>query len=467
MFTTAALIVAVCVAPPADAQVIYPFDVSDRITATLNVDTTRKMPVDHMLLGLNCNWPEGLYGKVGYNHPDAQKLINRLKPSSLRFPHGVWANFYDWESDGRRMTDDYKTPYDSAVKGHPDLKYGFDGFYKLHQELDFDVLLTFNVNYDSPEKAARRLRDRRDKGFDVKWVELGNEIFWKTQRSNAVIDVEKYIEVSKAHATALREVDPGLKISVPAHWRNSRTDAWNMALKSQQDYFDAITVHKHIGAKPNAEGARQVLHARVDMLKMAEDLQSVFPGKPIWLSEWSVSCGESPISVIAMADAWLGLFEHPELFAIADYFQINASHALIHYDKSTRTHTRTSYGAAYEIIRSVFENSEIYESKLITAKLDDEIEAVAAEAVVKDGRMIVFAINKTTNSVPLKITVDGVSFSLPATHRALSFTELNKLKSFGLDESVLAKVDVSGESKDGSFLLPPLSLSRFDQADDQ
>ncbi len=465
MLTTTALVFVSCIAPATNAQVIYPFDVSGEITATLNVDTTRKSPVDHMLLGLNCNWPEGLYGKVGYNHPKAQNLIKKMKPGSLRFPHGVWSNFYDWESDGRRMTDDYKTPYDSAVKGHPDLKYGFDGFHRLHQELEFDVLLTFNVNYDSPEKAARRLIDRRDKGFDVKWVELGNEIFWKTQRSKAVIDVEKYIEVSKAHAKALREVDPSIKISVPAHWRNSRKDAWNMALKSQQDYFDAITVHKHIGAEPDAEGARQILHARVDMLKMAEDLQTVFPGKPIWLSEWSVSCGESPISILAMADTWLGLFEHPELFTIADYFQINASHALIHYDKSTQTHTRTSYGAAYDIIRSIFENSEIYASEMVTAKLDDDLEAVAAEAVIKDGKMIVFAINKTTKSVPLQITVDGVSSSWSATHHALSFTDLNELRSFGFDSSVLAKVDMSGESKDATFLLPPLSLNRFDEAD--
>ncbi len=70
----------------ATAQILYPFDLPDEISATLKVDTTKKSPVNHMLLGLNCNWPEGLYGKVGYNHPDAQKLITKLKPSSLRFP---------------------------------------------------------------------------------------------------------------------------------------------------------------------------------------------------------------------------------------------------------------------------------------------------------------------------------------------------------------------------------------------
>jgi alpha-L-arabinofuranosidase len=254
----------------------YPFDLPEKVTATLNVDTAQKKPVNHMLLGLNCNWPENLYGKVGYNHPRAQSLIKQMKPTSLRFPHGVWANFYDWESDGRRITDDYKTPYDSAVKDHPDLKYGFDGFHRLHQELKFDVLLTFNVNYDSPRKAARRLADRRSKGFDTKWIELGNEIFWKTQRSRAVVDIEKYIEVSQAHAAALKAVDPEVLVSIPAHWRTAETNPWNLAVK-QHDYYDAITLHKHMGNSTDRAGAAATLNARHLMVQTGETLRRVFP----------------------------------------------------------------------------------------------------------------------------------------------------------------------------------------------
>ncbi len=193
------------------------------------------------------------------------------------------------------------------------------------------------------------------------------------------------------------------------------------------------------------------------MLKMARDLRTVFPGRPIWLSEWSVGCGENAISIVGMADAYLGLFEHPELFAIADYFQINASHALIDYDKTTRTHTRTSYGAAYQIVRDVFENSEIFASETESTKIGG-IDAVSAEAVIKDGKATVFAINKTTASVPLKIIVNGIAYSRPCTHRALSFDDLNRLKSFAMDESVLSEV----QPQEGGIVLPPMSLNRID-----
>lgn len=158
----------------------------------------------------------------------------------------MWANFYDWESDGRRITDNYKTPYDEGVRDHQDLKYGFDGFHSLRKSLGFDVIFTWNINYDSPEKGVRRLLDRQEKGFDVRWIELGNENFWKTQRSEAVSDVQRYISVSKAHTTALKAVDPAIKVSVNITWRDVQASDWNLALAAE-DYYDAVSLHRYVG----------------------------------------------------------------------------------------------------------------------------------------------------------------------------------------------------------------------------
>ncbi len=456
------LLLQLCLSGPASAQVSYPFELPAEIEATLVVDTTRSAPINHMLLGLNCNWPEGLYGKTGYNNPKAQKVIRAFQPTSLRFPHGVWANFYDWESDGRRMTDNYSTPYDSAVKNHADLKYGFDGFSALHRELGFDVLFTWNVNYDSPEKGVRRLIDRRNKGFDVKWIELGNEIFWKTQRSEAVRDVDRYIAVSRAHAAALREVAPRVLLSVPVHWRNALTDPWNLALR-EHDYYDAVTLHKHISKADDRKGAAEILNVKREMVEAGEDLRQVFPGRPIWVSEWSVSCGDNALSILGMADTYLGFFEHPDLFLIADYFQLNASHALIEYDKQADVHRLTSYGAAYDIVRGVFEGSEMYESHIDSTRLDGGLDAVSAKAVVREGEVTVFAINKTPRHVPLSVTFDGAADTRPVLHRALSFADVNELKSFGLGERVLADFGPDRRSATGAILLPPLSINRIDR----
>jgi len=444
------------------AQVVYPFDLPSRIEATINVDTKQTTPVKEMLFGLNCNWPEGDYGKVGYNHSKAQELILGFNPSSLRFPHGVWSNFYDYESDGRRMTDNYETLYDTAVRDHPDLKYGIDGLERLHDRLGFDVLFTWNVNYDNAEKGARRLVDTQQRGFNVKWIELGNEIFWKTQRSEAVRTVEKYIEVSKGHAAAIREISPSVKISVPVQWRKAETDHWNAVLKNE-DFFDAVTVHKYIHGKSNREGAAELLRAGRDFIEMADTMEKVFPGRPLWISEWAVDCGENAISALAMANVYLTLVEYQDRFEIADFFQMNAGHPLLQYDKKSETYTRTSFGAVYEIIRGVFEQSHLCESQIESPIIADGVEAVSALAVLKKGELIVIAINQTPKHVPLDLTMNGSISQRPLVHHALAFDDVNQWKMFEMDESVM-QPQAGGLKNDrptNQIILPPLSINRI------
>nr|UZM28274.1 hypothetical protein [uncultured bacterium] len=430
----------------------YPFEVPSSVTALVSVSTAKRTPVNKLLLGLNANWPENLYGKAGYNHPNAQKLIRAFKPSSLRFPHGVWANFYDWESDGRRKTDDYSTPYDSSVTNHPTLKYGFDGFHQLHQELKFDALFTYNLNYDSPEKGVRRLNDRREKGFEVRWIELGNEPFWKTQRSVATKTLEAYIAVSKAHAAALKAVDPAIKISVPVHWRDAGTNPWNQPF-FKETYFDAITVHKHMGGGPET-----TLFTGQVLAEMARTFRGIFPSHPIWLSEWSTGKGDNAISVLGMADGYLTLFENPDRYEIACFFQLNAGHPLIRYDPQTGIHTKTGCGAAYEMIRDLFEDAQLLETTTETQQLAEGKDAVRAVSVVRNGERSLFVINKTPKRVPVQVRVNDRMLQKAPILRSLYFDDVNQAKSFALDE----RPDVDIPLENNRIVLPPLSLNRID-----
>lgn len=446
----------VCTMACAGDEVVYPFELPLEISATAQVNTKKSTPINNQLLGLNANWPESLYGKVGFNHPDALKLVRSFRPSSLRFPHGVWSNFYDWECDGRRITDDYVTPYNSSVKKHPTLLYGFDGFYTLHKELNFDVLFTFNVNYDSPEKSARRLVDRREKGFAVKWVELGNEPFWKTQRSAAIKTVEDYIKVSKNHAAALKAVDPDIKVSVPIHWRNAISNPWNKPFM-EEDYFDAITIHKHMNSDSSVDSLQKTLFTGLVLDEMADTLQTIFPDHPIWLSEWSTGEGENAISVLGLADGYLTLFEKQDVYEIASFFQLNASHPLFKYDKKTRVHTKTSFGAAYEMIRDLFESAELLECNVSSVALDAGKDAVRAVAVRKNDEIVVFAINKTPVAVPFALEIDGIKCDSSFQHQTLSFENVNEFKMFGMEECPYAEIKSNG----GGVMLPPLSINRI------
>lgn len=425
------------------------------ITATLLVNTEKSEPVNPMLLGLNCSWPENQYGKIGYNNPDAQQLIQALRPTVLRFPHGVWANFYDWESDGRRITDNYVTPYDSAVKDHSNLLYGFDSLAALRDEIGFKTIFTWNVNYDSPEKGSRRLLDRRERGFAVKWIELGNETFWKTQRSEQVSDVKKYLAVSQAHTSALKAIDPTLKVSVPIHWREAVTNPWNQAFL-EEDYFDAITIHKYISKNDTAQEFSQALDARREFLAMAEELRTIFPKKPLWITEWAVEAEGEIARVIGNTDVWLGFINHPEIFEIASYFQINAKHPFVVYDRKKHRHRRTVMGIGYDMIHRTFHGSELLESEIEATQIGHGFDAIAAEAVTQDGKTIIFAVNKTAHEVPLAIKIDGKALLTQYQHRALLLEQSETTRSFAWDEEVVQKISATKK-----HFLPPFSLNEI------
>lgn len=436
----------------------YPYVLPAELSATLNVDTDKKVPFNNMLIGLNCAWPANLYSG-GYNDLDAQALIADWKPHALRWPDGVWANFYDWEVDGRRIYDGYTGTYYNAVINWPNYRYGFPGLHALYDSLGFDVLFTWNVNYDSPEKGVARLQDRLAKGFEIKWIELGNENYWLDQRSEAIDTPEKYVAVAKAHSQALKAVHPTVKLSIPVPYRsNISLDAWTGALQADDSYYDAVSMHRYIRSDgTRAEDVKQALKAASIMLETAQIVRARYPGKPIWVTEWSTKVGDgaNAATVLGNADVYLTLFSHPEYFEMAQYFTMQNHDPLITYYKSTNTHKRTSLGASYDIIRDVFLDSELYACTLNTTNIDVGLDAVSAKTVLKNGITIVYAINKTTNSIPLALEFDGSSYQKAFNHQAFVFSDINDYGEYGLTENVLVPIALVADG----IMLPPLSIN--------
>ncbi len=435
----------------------YPYTNVGPQSASLNITTSNPTPFNNRLLGLNTNFPENQYGIDGYNDADGQSLITNWNPPALRFPHGVWSNFYDWEVDGRRIYDNYDGTYKDAVVNVPNLRYGFNGFKTLHDNLDFDVLHTWNVNYDSPAKGVARLQDRRSKGFPVERIELGNESFWVNQRSEAIDTPAKYVSVAKSHSTALKAVDSTIELSVPVTWRTTGHHVpWNAALAADQTYYDAVTLHKYIRPGESTDGLEEVLNARSIMIQTGENIRTQFPGKPIWLSEWSIDAGDNAITALGQADTYLGLIDRPDLFESAEYFQIHSHDALIEYDKTASPkYQKTTRGANYDILRNVFQDSQLLSEQLTSSEIIPGLDAASAKAVLKDGEIVVYAVNKSPVSVPLDLQIDNAVYNGAYVHDALQFNSVDDFPSFNLSDTGLTAV----ASTPGSITLPPLSIS--------
>lgn len=208
-------------------------------------------------------------------------------------------------------------------------------------------------------------------------------------------------------------------------------------------------------------GTGKTLAGRNEIIDYAEQVRKVFPGRPIWLTEWSIEGGENALSVVAMADTWLGLVQRPDLFEAASYFQMNAKERLFEYEPKNGSYTKASYGAVFEILREAFDGSEVLETRVSSLQLADGLDAVSAEAVVKDGRISIIAVNKSDKPVRLKLTLDGHDEGLKFSHRALCFDSAGDFKRFGLSENPLLVIAAETEG----ISLPPLSISRIDPLD--
>lgn len=448
----------------------YPFSLPENITATYNIDTKTASTFNNNLLGLNIDWHAG-YESMGYNHPDAKAFMRNYKPVSVRFPQGVWSNFYDWKLDARRRYDDYDNKeFVKPVENFQHIRYGFPGFTELHNELGFDVMWTWNMNYDSNQKSVERLRDHVARGFKVNDIELGNELFWGTQKSHRVSTPDKFYAVAKSLSDTLKSIDPNIKISIPLSWRRGKNidkfdhTHYNQVMTADTSYFDAISVHRYVHLDRGKDTVSQdaykgILTARLDYVDDINYCRSLAPGKPVWLTEWGVSCGYNAASYLGMADSYIYIFEHPEIYTRTCWFQINGYDAFFKTEikDNKKLITKRGFGSVYEILRSVFQDSKLLKGTISTTELLPGANAVTAGAVVKDGKMIIFTVNLTNQSVPFNLKINGKTYRDKFTHEAMAFTTLGEDKILELEENPLKLIKLGSDD----IMLPPYSVNKI------
>ncbi|MDW5288128.1 carbohydrate-binding protein [Formosa sp. PL04] len=465
----------------------YPFEISENITATLEVQTENKEPFRNPLLGYNI---------FGFNSEKDKDLIREFDPTTIRFPHGLFANWYDWRADKTRVfgeeTFDYihrdDEPKETTIDhidaintfDNNNIKVGIDGMTQLNAEREiaqgtgFDVIWTFNMSADSEAGAdttespetVTRYEDLKARGFEVKDIELGNENFYPGQRSSFIPNASDYIARAKSMAKDLKAKDPNIKVSIPLLRRGSWVDPnWNSKLTQDLTYFDAVTVHTYIGSDPdNSENSDHAystaLTARKSLETSTNDFVRVYTGdKPIWLTEWGVkSGGPNAASVLGMADCYLFMSENQNIYQRANWFSVNGKlNSFVEFDGNNIKYPleKTAYGLTHNILKNVFENSTMLSSIMTTENLEEGVKAVTARVVTKNGKTTVLVLNLTDKSVPFTLHLDGEKYTENFIHKAMHFDNL------GQERSLPFEADPMDTIKEGSgeITLPALSIN--------
>jgi alpha-L-arabinofuranosidase len=441
----------------------------------LVVTTAASEPVNNALLG---------YNVLHFKSKSEQEFVNRMDPIAMRFPDGVWGNFYDWETDGftnhghqHRRSDVYAPTL--ATWKERGIKGGFAGLTKLNNDkkqsggVGHDIVWLYNAAFDSPDKNVARMQDSINKGFRVRDIELGNEQFWLTQCSTDTLTPEGYRDSARGISKALKQANSDVRVSVTLSWRNQHEN-WNKIVADNGEYFDAISLHKYSGSgKAETKDDTQlktVFAGRKQLAQSAAYVRS-FAKKPIWLTEWGLNAGKDAkaAAALTMADCYLYLFENQDTFHRANWFSVNGvARSFVAIGKNRRPVEpvqKTAFGCVHEIMRGIFEDADLLSTTVDTSTLDTgngTVDTVTARAVKKEGRLIICAINLSDQPSQLAITIDENKTPAVLTHESLAFNTLGETVLLDLDENPLKSIEFTNDR----VTLAPLSINKIVMSDD-
>lgn len=485
----------------------YPYDIpyEDSIVK-VEINTTSFVPFSNKQLALNCTFQTNTGINKGYDSTPSQAFVRWYNPVMLRFPPGAWANFYDWEGDNRnRHDDDYDNgEFTSQCDNNPNYKYGINGLNTLQKSIGFDILWIWNLNYFYKEKAVLQLQNYLERGFKVKDIELGNELFYRTQRASLTSTPDKIKTRAKAFAQALKKEKEDLRFAIPIAWKNGGSDNYNSIMMQDQSYFDALVLHLYYGSESQnndpGEGGnsgtvvmdkksiKRMFTARNKYKYEAERIHKKYnTDKPFWLTEWGVTCGRNAASYLGMADTYLYFFQNPDLFEYVVWFQ---THGLNPFFETGGTvgkplYTMTGYGAVYELLEDVFRDSYLLDTKVTSVQFDGDkeliqetskdfdvmdiniddykVNAVNCMAVKdKDGIYSLFFVNKRNRPITIDLNIDGKNIISCGDYEYLNFNSLSENPEWIEQQQgslTFGDITKKGLIKEGKIILRSLSIT--------
>lgn len=451
----------------------YPFTLPNTISASLNVDTSSKELFNNKLIGYNIQ---------GFDTPVQKDFINLVDPVTIRFPHGVWANFYEWETDGYQQDSYDNKDHQDALDIFVASGRGYiDGIADLNTQKKnrtggqgYDMMWTYSINFDDGESSVARAKKDIDLGLEVKAIELGNEHFWKGQRSWRTETPEMYLAAASEVSSALKAEFPEIKLSIPLSWRRSH-ETYNNIIKGDGNFFDAISLHKYVGADPDVPGESDnayssILTAKLQLEEDANWVRSFAPGKPIWLTEWGVSASNNDnvhaAACLGMADVYMFMAENQDVYERANWFIFNRvlnAMVVVGDDREpVYPLQKRGYLSTYEIIQDVFRDATLLNG-IVTASAQltvttGSVNAVNARATTnKYGETKVVAVNLTDRPVTFELKFDNAIYSKSFKHEALVFDNIGVVADVNFESNQLEVI----KEGIGTITLPPLSVSKI------
>lgn len=173
---------------------------------------------------------------------DVLQKFKELSIPILRFPGGCFADTYHWQ-DGIGDRKKRKTLPNLHWGGTEDNKIGTDEFLQMCRKLNIEPYITVNFGAGTPEEAAAWVEyANKKKGYNVKYWEIGNEIYggWEKGSTTAYDYAKRYL----LFARAMKKVDKTIKLIAVADATPYLGQRWNKKLlQIAGDEIDFLDLH--------------------------------------------------------------------------------------------------------------------------------------------------------------------------------------------------------------------------------
>lgn len=249
---------------------------SDGIDRSFSVDLSKKTgEVNPLFWGTNfLFWIEDdaslADGKI-------ENSLKNMPVTSLRYPGGTVADNFHWKTN--LLENKFRFPYEDGLD-----QSDFDEFMAFCSRINAEPVLVVNTeswqiaqNLDGgAQEAADWVRYCKEKGYKVKYWEIGNETYW-----HPFFTAREYGQAVKKYALAMKAVDPTIKISANGHWDIEMTGTKERTTSSEWETIRQM--YLSIASKADTETA----DAYADQYKNG-DIRS---GTEKWWSNVADECG--------------------------------------------------------------------------------------------------------------------------------------------------------------------------------
>jgi alpha-N-arabinofuranosidase len=261
------------------------------LTATIRVDDRILRDIPRTLYGTNIEWRWNALNlwqpKQHRPDPKLEQLTKDLGVTVLRYPGGMFSDFYHWKTGVGPMDDRVEVKHEP---GKPDKSvpyFGTDEVLDFARQVGAEVWMTANAGTGTAQEAGDWVKYCNGQTERVRFWEVGNELYIRDpapQFSTITIDSAAYARRFSEFAHAMRAADPKIKIAAIGGVNYGRLNFvgypdWLKAVLQQdaQD-VDLVSIHNAyapIIAEENVE-FRDVYRAMLGApIAIGQNLQTV------------------------------------------------------------------------------------------------------------------------------------------------------------------------------------------------